>query len=299
MKGFHQPVLLDEVVRLLNVQVGGLYIDSTIGGGGHAQAILEKGGRVLGLDVDESALAYCAQRFNCQPTKDNRSRVYAQSDRVILVRTNFRNLTSVAASTGFKNAVGILMDLGVSSYQLETGDYGLSFQIEAPLDMRMDKTLAITAADLVNALSEAQLKQMFLEYGEEKGAAAVARAIVDARKKSLIKTTTDLKNIVGQVLTRKGKIHPATRVFQALRIVVNSELQSLTEGLHEAHETLKIGGRLVVISFHSLEDHLVKKAFKEPIWQVLTAALVTPSQAEVTANPRSRSAKLRAAVKIS
>lgn len=303
----HVPVLLDAVLTYLAPRPGGVYIDATVGGGGHAEAILEASapdGRLLGIDADPDALGRSHRRL------------HRFGHRVVLVQGNFDHLAAIAKRHGFVPADGILMDLGVSSDQLENAARGFSFAKEGPLDMRMDPSLPHTAADLVNTLAEDELARLIRTYGEEPHARRIARAIVAARP---IRTTTQLADLIAQVVPRRRgqRLHPATRTFLALRIAVNDELGALERALPQALEILRPGGRLVVIAFHSLEDRIVKQFFqreardcicppRQPICtcghkarvRVLTRKPVTPSPEEIAQNPRSRSARLRAVEKI-
>lgn len=269
MNDYHIPVLLTEVIELLKVKTGGKYIDCTLGGSGHTKAILSLGGKVLGIDQDCQALENAPKNEN-----------------LVLRQGNFAHLNDIAQEAGFDQVDGILMDLGVSSHQLETDYRGFSFNKEAALDMRMDpQNQTVTAADLVNAGSEKELANLFWKFGEERASRAIAKAIVAARP---ITTTNQLAQIALKIRRRssKDRTHPATRIFQALRIAVNNELESLELALPQAVELLKPKGVLVVISFHSLEDRIVKKFMKQ-------SQLITPSEAEIENNPRARSGKLR------
>ncbi|MBM3205416.1 16S rRNA (cytosine(1402)-N(4))-methyltransferase RsmH [Candidatus Shapirobacteria bacterium] len=295
MKLFHQPVLLPEVLQALRVKKGGKYIDATVGGGGHAQAFLKLSGKILGLDCDPEALNHARESLSTACPSSALSRGPKASWR--LVRANFKDLAKVAKMNGFDQADGVLLDLGVSSYQLETPQRGFSFKSPYPLDMRMDPDLKVTAADLINGLGKNELKKLFEKLGEEKLASRLAEALVSARRVKPILSCQQLADVVLKVKRKKGKIHPATQVFQALRIAVNDELNNLREALPGALEILKTGGRLAVISFHSGEDRLVKDFFKDQENQgdlkILTKKPLRPSWEEMKANPRSRSAKLR------
>lgn len=270
MNGYHIPVLLNEVVAALEIKPGEKYIDCTYGGGGHFRAIQQAGGIVLGIDQDPEAQAP--------------------------VHGNFAHLKEIADMAGFHPVSGILFDLGVSSHQLETDYRGFSFRRGglSKLDMRMDQTAGLTAADLINAGSEKELANLFFKYGEERESRKIAKAIVLNRP---IETTNDLAEIIlkARLARRAGRgkdrTHPATRVFQALRIAVNDELASLEEALPQALELLKPGGKLAVISFHSLEDRKVKNFMKKSL-------LIRPSLEEIKINPRARSGKLRIMEKI-
>jgi len=301
----HTPVLLNEVLDGLRVKAGGRYIDCTLGSGGHAVAILERSepdGRLLGIDLDPMAVQVSRQRLG------------AYGDRVRLVHKTFAQLKAVASAEGFIPANGVLLDLGMSSLQLERGERGFSFQKEGPLDMRMDPEEGTTADQLVNQLDEKELAEIISNYGEEAKARAVARAIVRNRP---LKTTRELAEVVARTVGRRGRIHPATRTFQALRIAVNNELDALSSVLPQTTEVLATGGVLAVITFHSLEDRLVKRYMAnesrdcicppelpvcvcahERTLKTLTRKPVRPSVEEISRNPRSRSAKLRVALRV-
>ncbi len=286
----HVSVLPAEVLAGLAPHAGGVYLDGTLGGGGHAEALLEASapdGRLLGLDLDPAALAASAARLE------------RFGERFVPARGNFRDLADLAAANGFAPLDGILLDLGVSSHQLDTAARGFSFQHDAPLDMRLDPDGETTAADLVNDLDERELADIIYRYGEEHGSRRVARFIVEARRRAPIATTGELAEIVSRSLGgRHGKVHPATRTFQGLRIAVNAELSSLEQALPQAVAALAPGGRLAVISFHSLEDRIVKLFLRgEPQMIALTKKPVVAGEPEQRANPRSRSAKLRIAAK--
>jgi len=298
----HISVLLNEAIHHLGVVPGGRYIDTTTGAGGHSTAILTASapdGRLLAMDADPQAIAR------------SRERLRPWGDRVTLAVANFRSLREVARSHGFTSVHGILMDLGLSSVQLGSPGRGFSLQSEGPLDMRFDPRHGLSAADLLDQATEEEIAQILWRYGEERASRRIARAIVEHRP---ITRTRELAEIVSRAAPRRGKIHPATKTFQALRIAVNDELAALTEALPQAIELLGPAGRLVVISFHSLEDRIVKRFFLReardcicppelPICQcdhratlrVITAKPVRPTPEEVRANPRSRSARLRAA----
>jgi 16S rRNA (cytosine1402-N4)-methyltransferase len=293
---FHQPVLAAEAMEYLAVKPKEKYIDATIGGGGHTKLILEKGGLVLGIDRDPEAINYLKNSLG-----DNSN--------LTLVRANFDNLKTIAVDHGFTKVSGILFDFGTSSHQLDTPSRGFSFQYDAPLDMRMEPDLAVTAKDLVNALGRKELYALFTRFSQEKRARAIAAAIVSARSEQPITTTKQLADIVVKVYTGRkgdhfhhpGKIHPATKVFQALRIAVNDELNAIKAALPQAVEILKPTGRLVTISFHQGEDRIVKQFFKTNQHKTLitlTKKPLTPNLSEKARNPRARSAKLRAAEKI-
>jgi 16S rRNA (cytosine1402-N4)-methyltransferase len=290
----HRSVLPAEVLAQLAPRQGGRYIDGTLGGGGHAVALLEASapdGRLLGLDVDPAALVAAGERLA------------PFGGRATLARGNFRHLAQLAREHGFGVVDGVLLDLGVSSYQLDTPERGFSFQTEAPLDMRLDPQGEVTAADLVNELPEQELADLIYRFGEERGSRRIARLVVEARRRARIETTGELAGIVARALGgRHGKIHPATRTFQALRIAVNGELESLELALPQMVELLAAGGRVAVISFHSLEDRIVKLFFRAEAeagrLRILTKKPLEATEDEARANPRSRSAKLRAAERV-
>jgi 16S rRNA (cytosine1402-N4)-methyltransferase len=297
----HVPVLLSEVIAGLAPRAGGRYVDATLGGGGHALATLAASspdGRLLGIDADPAALTAAGARLA----------IYGE--RATLAHGNFRDLAALAREHGFAQVDGILLDLGVSSHQLDTPERGFSFTADAPLDMRLDPTQGETAADLVNATPEDQLADLIYRYGEERGSRRIARFIAEARRRQPIATTAELADLVARALGgRHGKIHPATRTFQALRIAVNRELESLEAALPQAVELLAPGGRLAVIAFHSLEDRIVKLFFRAESGyggdnagaerlQIITKKPIEASDQEARTNPRSRSAKLRVAEKL-
>ncbi len=292
----HQPVLLKEVISHLNLKEGDIVLDATVGGGGHAAEILKRigpDGRLLGLDADESAI---------RRTEDKLKNL---SGSVSLIKGNFRDLDMLLSKTGIKSLDAALFDVGISSYQLEDASRGFSMKYNARLDMRMNTSLDLTAYDIVNNFKESQLSDIIKTYGEERMSKAIARQIVKARAEKPIETTHELAEIVRRAAGfsyRKSKIDPATRTFQAIRIVVNDELGALEEGLKKAVSWLDTGGRVCVISFHSLEDRIVKRLFKGyaslGILNILTKKPIRPSDKEIAENPRSRSAKLRVAERI-
>lgn len=293
MSNYHISVLLKETIEYLQVASGKKYIDGTLGGGGHTFEILKQGGKVLGLDVDQDAIEYVEEKLRIE---SGELRIDARNLR--LVRGNFKDIDTAARESGFETVDGILLDLGVSGHQFDTAERGFSYQQVGPLDMRMDSTLGVRAMDLVNALSKDELTELFLKLGEENFARRIASEIVEKRKMKPIETTGELEAIIRKTIRgQRDTIHPATRVFQALRIAVNDELNSLREVLPKAINLLSPGGRLAVISFHSLEDRIVKHAFLEFAEKgrgtVITKKPVVPSEGEVAANSRSRSAKLR------
>ncbi len=306
----HIPVLFDAVLAFLQPKAGGKYIDGTLGAGGHAIGIFQAsapGGRLLAFDRDQEAIAFAGERF---------TEVDAQwKDRVSLVQASFAEMGEIAPERGFDEVDGILLDLGLSSRQLGSAQRGFSFQLEGPLDMRFDPAQGITAADLINNLPEAELAELLWRYGEERNSRRYAREIVKARP---LTTTSELAAVIaGASRGPRERLHPATRSFQALRIVVNEELAALERGIAAAVVLLKPGGRLVIISFHSLEDRIVKRALRDlskscicppeqpictcnnqPLLRLVTRKAVSPSEAEAASNPRSRSAKLRVAEKL-
>lgn len=287
----------------MNVQKDAWYIDCNLGGGGHTEGILQAGGRVLGIDLDPDAIREVAKNYSLKVTEKD-DHLLAQSEKLILFQDNFSHLSRITQLTHITPPFGILFDLGVSSYQLETAERGFSFNTDAPLDMRMNPTIGVTAADLLNVLPEKELARMFWEYGEENFSRPIAKKIVQYRQQKKIETTNELANLILSVRhrTTSDRTHPATRVFQALRIAVNDELTSLEEALPQALEVLAPQGRLVVISFHSLEDRIVKDFFRDKQQKgsikILTQKPVEPTEEEVEFNPRSRSGKLRVAQKL-
>jgi 16S rRNA (cytosine1402-N4)-methyltransferase len=301
----HIPVMLDETIKALSVQPGGRYIDTTIDGGGHAIAIMEHsspGGQLLGIDADPEVAELA------------RTRLKAYGSSVLIANDNFANLEAICIKHDFKPVNGILFDLGLSSLQLD-GDRGFSFQHEAPLDMRFNPNQKVTAADIVNKYSEAELAGVIRDYGEEGNSRRIARRIAQQRP---ISTTLELAQVVERAVgSRRGKIHPATRTFQALRIAVNNELENLESALKQAVALLGFEGRLVIISYHSLEDRIVKRFFKQEAsdcicppeamscschhtarLRLINKKVITPSPDEIKANPRSRSARLRAVERV-
>ena len=288
----HLPVMLTEVISLLSVKPGKKYIDSTVGGGGHTEAILKKGGEVLGIDQDPTSLA------------EARKHLFACPGVFRLVRTNFVNLQKIASEEDYYPVDGILFDLGFASFQMDNPERGLSLSKDGPLDMRLDPGLGVTAADILNALSETQLYNLIKDVGEADNARSLTRAIVARRRLEPFTHTRELANLVEHVnpsYRTKTRLHPATKIFMALRIAVNSEFENLRSVLPQALGLVESGGRIVVISFHSGEDRIVKDTFRE--WEglgkveILTNKPVVPSNLEILNNPRSRSAKLRAVVK--
>jgi 16S rRNA (cytosine1402-N4)-methyltransferase len=304
----HKPVMLQEVVELLGIEPGGLYIDGTLGGGGHTEAILAKsqpGGRVLGVDRDPEALARTAERLS------------TFGSAAILEKGNFAEMKEIAERRDFRQVDAVLLDLGMSSNQLDSPRRGFSFLRDGPLDMRMDPSQETTAANLVNGMEERRLADLIRELGEEPCARRIAHRIVQERSKSPIETTGRLASMIEEVCGRRGRTHPATRTFQALRMAVNEEIESLREGLDAALSLVVPGGRIAVITFHSIEDREVKHFFarhagrweslpeggerwigEEPAVRLVTRKPVAPAEEEVKDNPRARSAKLRVAERL-
>ena len=312
MKEGHLPVLAEEVIEMLQPAAGSLQIDATVGGGGHTERILEASdpdGRLLGLDADGAAIARVAQRLE------------RFGDRLVLRQANFRELGAVAPAAGFGAVDGLLFDLGLSSFQLADTERGFGFRAGGPLDMRFDASRGVSAAELLATLDATELTALFRRFGEEPHAPRIARAIVEARRVAPITTAEELAALIERVAPRgapgRRRIHPATRVFQALRIAVNEELDALAEALAVAVDLLRPGGRLVVLSYHSLEDRIVKRFLdaerkgcicppsvpvcvcgRTPRLRLVTRPSLTPTDAEIAANPRARSARLRAAERI-
>ena len=302
----HTSVLLNETIESLKVKPGGIYVDGTLGGGGHSLEIaklLDEGGTLVGIDRDEAAIRAAAERL------------YAYRDRVVIRRGNYSEMPEILKELGIARVDGILLDLGVSSYQLDTAERGFSYMQDAPLDMRMDQREVRTAADLINRESERELARIIKEYGEERFAWNIAKHIAERRARKPIETTGELVEIIRASIPmrlQKTGGHPAKRTFQAIRIELNGELTALTDSIDGMIDLLRDGGRLSVITFHSLEDRIVKAAFKRnenpctcpPDFPVcvcgkkskgfaVTRKPVLPSEAEQTMNPRSQSAKLR------
>jgi len=289
----HVSVLKEEAINLLNLNSGDIVVDATLGSGGHAESIIQKvlpNGRVIGIDQDHEAL------------ERSKKRLSQYLDHITFVESNFRSLDSVLSENNISAIDGILIDLGVSQDQILSATRGFSFRSDAPLDMRMSLKSNLTAADLINGYSEEDLANVFWEYGEERKSRYFAKHIVEARRKKPIKTTKDLATFIEKLAPRRGKIHPATKVFQALRIEVNDELGAVHEFLPKALDALNSGKRIAVISFHSLEDRIVKNIFrdkaKENIIRLINKKVIKPSRKETLENPKSRSAKLRIAEKI-
>jgi len=313
MKAEHLPVLAEEVMLMLAPAPGSLQIDATLGGGGHTERILEANhpdGRLLGLDADGTAIARVQARLGPR-----------FGDRLVLRQANFRELATVAPDAGFALADGCLFDLGLSSFQLADTERGFGFRAGGPLDMRFDPARGVSAAELLATLDADDLTALFRRYGEEPKASRIARAIVDARRTAPVATAEELATLVERVVPPNPRAprrtHPATRTFQALRIAVNEELEALEAGLAAALDLLRPGGRLVVLSYHSLEDRIVKRLFQAeqrgcvcqpevpicvcgriPRLRLVSRPSMTPSAAEIAANPRARSARLRAVERI-
>ena len=288
MSQYHTSVLKKEAIDYLQVTPGQKYIDATTGGGGHTQEILKQGGAVLAIDRDSQSIEYLQKKFG-------------KIKNLILEQGNFSKLSQIARKNDFNSVSGIIIDLGVSGRQLDDPQRGFSFREEGDLDMRMDSSLTISAYDLVNNFDKRRLNEIFQTYGQEKFSLAIADAICSARQIRPFKTTLDLANVVSEVYRKKRmrtKLHPATKVFQALRIVINSELLNLEEALEQTEPLLETNGRLVIISFHSLEDAIVKRFLKESnCLKPLSRLPIGPGPEEVLMNPRARSAKMRAAQK--
>lgn len=280
---YHQSVLLEEVCNYLQVVREYWYLDGTLGDGGHSLEIIRRGGKVVGVDLDPQAIQRVRRRFQA---------VGISEDHYQLIQGNFKDLDSFLDQGRIFN--GGVLDLGVSSLQLEAPERGFSFLREGPLDMRMDPNLAVAAVDLLNGLHKGELDELIQKYGEEPTARRIAEAVVLARP---LRTTTELTQIIERILPRRGRTHPATRVFQALRIAVNDELNSLKSGLPMILGRLASQSRLAVIAFHSLEDSIVKRTFSrwedERLGRILTSKPVTPTSGEIKTNIRARSAKLR------
>ncbi len=286
----HVPVMLEEVLKALRVKKSGIYVDGTIGLGGHAEGILRSaaGCTLVGIDQDGEALEIAKERL--------------KNYDVHLVRDKFSNMEVVVKALGYKEVHGILLDLGISSLQLKAEGRGFSFLRDEPLDMRMDRRPKLTAAKIINEYSEKDLAYVLWQYGEERFSRKIAKAIVNAREKRTIKTCRELSQIIEKAVGRKGRIHPATKTFQALRIEVNKELTELSMAMNAGIKILKAEGRFCVLSYHSLEDRIVKHSFKELAHKGLVAIItrkpLVPKKEERHSNPSSRSAKLRVAEKL-
>ena len=305
----HRSVLLDECIEGLAIKPSGIYVDGTAGGGGHSFHIASalSDGRLIAIDQDEAAIAAASERLR------------PLGERATVIRSNFYDLARVCEQLSIDSIDGLLLDLGVSSYQLDTAERGFSYMADAPLDMRMDKRGALSAYDVVNGYSEEKLKKILYEYGEERFSASIASAIVRERQKKSIETTLELSNIIKYAIpsfAREGGHHPVKRSFQAIRIEVNGELDVIEPAIRDAAKLLRRGGRIAIITFHSLEDRIVKQTFaslatgctcpknfpvcvcgNKPTLKVITRKPILPSAKELEENPRSRSAKLRIAEK--
>jgi 16S rRNA (cytosine1402-N4)-methyltransferase len=284
---FHIPVMVDEVIRYLITKEDGIYIDGTIGGGGHSEEILKRTKcKVIGFDIDPEAIKFAQERLK------------PFGERVIILRRNYAQVKEALAELGVSKVSGFLLDLGVSSFQLDYGG-GFSFRFDEKLDMRMDRTSDLTAERILNEFSEEDIALIIRFFGEERRARMIAREIVRYRQRKKIERTSELVKLIDKVVPRKYRLKTLSRVFQALRIAVNKELDNLKVALDSSVDILEKGGRIVVISYHSLEDRIVKSFFKsnEKI-RNLTKKPVTPKEEEIRLNPRSRSAKLRAGEKI-
>ena len=290
MNTYHKAVLLQQTLEQLQVRAGEKYIDATLGGGGHSEEIVRAGGNVLGIDQDSDAISYNKEKFAGNPN-------------ITITQGNFENIKDIAQKNGFENIAGVLYDLGISSHHVDEGSRGFSFLQEAPLDMRMNKDLTVTAADLINGLNKGELIELFENYGEEIFARRIAEGIIKEREKGQITTTTRLAQIVASSYPGgMHKVHPATKVFQALRIAVNDELMVLRKSLPQALDLLSTGGRIVIITFHSLEDRIVKNTFldweEKGLGKILTKKPIIPTEEEIEENRRSRSSKLRVFEKV-
>lgn len=310
--GFHHvPIMVTEVLALLEPQRGGIFVDGTLGGGGHAEAVLSampESGRLIGIDRDDDALKAAGARLS------------KFGDRFTAIKGNFFDMKALLLDRGITRVDGILLDLGVSSHQLDAAERGFSYKAEAPLDMRMDQSAPLSARTVVNEWSEQELTRIFYEYGEEKFSARIARRIAERRREAPIETTTELAELIKGAIPAKFRNepqHPARRCFQAIRIAVNGELDGLNDAIVSAHDLLNPGGRLAVLTFHSLEDRIVKNAFrtfenpctcpksapvcicgKKPTAKVLTRHPLVASEEEQKENSRATSAKLRAIVRM-
>lgn len=308
----HIPVLLKETLEYLDPKPGGVYIDGTLGGAGHSSEIVKRiipGGKLIGIDQDSNAIRAAGERLE------------AYKDNVLIIRDNFKNIKAIALEHGFKEVDGVLLDIGVSSHQLDEEVRGFSYMHDGPLDMRMNTDRDYDASDIVNGASEQEITRILRDYGEEKWAARIAKFIIDERKNGRIDTTFKLVDIIKKAIpaaARREGGHPAKRTFQALRIAVNDELEVLEQAVRDTVDILRPGGRLVVITFHSLEDRIVKTIFnnmekpctcppqlpicvcgKEPLLKVVTKKPVVAGEEELQYNTRSKSAKLRAAERVS
>lgn len=294
MNDYHVSVLLKEAVELLQVKKNGKYIDATLGGGGYTKAILERDGLVLGIDLDQEALDFINQNQTSN----------IKNQKLILAQGNFKDIARIAHLNGFNKVDGIIYDLGVSSHQIDSGERGFSYLKDGTLDMRMDKTSPVKASDLVNILTKGELYELFSKLGQERRARAISDRITRARRIKAIQTTGELLEVIREAYGLRSKtLSPfvkaaiSKRVFQALRMAVNTELENLKESLPQAIDLLEKGGRIVTITFHSLEDRIVKHSFlefeKNQLGRVITKKPMVPSEEEIRRNRRSASAKLR------
>jgi len=310
LKFKHVPVMLNEVLEGLNIKEDGIYVDGTLGGAGHSTEIVKRlsTGKLIGIDQDENAI------------KKSKEVLADYSDRTIIVKENFKNIKNVLNTLGINKVDGILLDLGVSSHQLDEEERGFSYNKDAPLDMRMDRGNAFSAWDVVNKYSEKELEKIIWDFGEEKWAKRIAKFIVEERREAPIDTTFELVSVIKKAIPKKVRSqggHPARKTFQAIRIEVNQELDILKNSILNANEVLNESGRLCIITFHSLEDRIVKDTFKYlnkdcicppefPVCtcnkkrelKILTRKPIIPSEEEIETNPRSRSAKLRIGEKV-
>ncbi len=304
-KGFHIPVMVEEVMKYLITRDDGIYVDGTIGGGGHSEEILKRTkAKVIGFDIDPEAVKFASERLK------------SFGDRILILNRNYATLKESLSEIGVEKITGFLLDLGVSSFQLDHGG-GFSFRLDEKLDMRMDRSSELTAEHILNNYSEKEIADIIFKFGEEPGAKMIAKEIVRYRKRKKIETTGELVKIVDKVASKKYRLKVLARVFQSLRIAVNRELDNLKIALDSVIDVLEKGGRIVVISYHSLEDRIVKMFFKSnekrcvcpsdvfecrcgkvEVIKILTKKPVVPSEKEISLNPRARSAKLRAGEKM-
>lgn len=305
ISGYHTPVLVEKVIEYLVTKQDGVYVDGTIGGGGHADCILQRlspNGKLIGFDADANAIEYTEERLK------------QFSNQLVLIQQNFVHMRETLNEIGIKTANGILLDLGISSFQIDQPGKGFSFQRDEPLDMRMDKRQDVNASTILRTVDEQELVQIFREYGEERHAKKIARAIIHVRSREPFETTKALASVVQRTVGGRFVKKSLARVFQALRIRVNDELNNLRVALRDIVDLIHVGGRVVVISYHSLEDRIVKEFFKaeatgsissafheikrEPRLRVLTKKPITPTESEIALNRRARSAKLRVAERV-
>jgi len=291
MEIIHVPVMREEVIEALKIENSGVYVDATVGLGGHAEGIMERAGgcTLIGIDRDDKAIEIAGRRLRDYKT-------------VHLIQDSFSNMGNVVRNLGYSKVNGILLDIGVSALHLKSEGRGFSFLKDEPLDMRMDKRQDLTAETVVNKYSEKDLADVIWKYGEERFSRRIAKAIVYARHKGPVRSCGDLAGIIEKSVRRRGRIHPATRTFQALRIEVNKELEELPAAIEAGVELLDTGGRFCVLSYHSLEDRIVKNAFrrlaKDGLFNIITKKPLVPGRLERQSNPSSRSAKFRVGEKI-